>query len=228
MTRHSRVSPLFRLLIAGAVVGVAAPLSGCIATQIPDSTTIPQTSPPATTEPAPEPEGETDGLPTTLTFAAGADLPDGAYIEWGDGLAYNDAWELTSPDDGNGNWGYTSTDDACTADFYQGLLGGNVDASSGDDSITSDEMIGVLTGNDPVQITELGDTGMFSYQAPGSLNVEVRQLFSDAGEETWGVSARAFAEQGVGLSVTVQCTGLDALDVMGDIAEINPIVITTP
>ncbi|MGJ0389775.1 hypothetical protein [Microbacterium sp. CGR1] len=223
MTRISQVSPLVRLAAASVVALAVLPLSGCLYAQIPVNTPDGDGPDPApTASPTEQPSGD---LPSSLTFAAGADLPTTAYIQWGDGFVVDDGWKIVKPDDGNGGWTYGTIDDTCTAQFWQGLIP-DVPTVAGDDSVSSDAMLAVILGEaDAAAITPLSTTGAFSYQIGGNADVENRQVEGEAGERKWSMAARAFTATGVGLYVIVDCTGGDIDATMAEVIDKNAVVV---
>ncbi|OAN39016.1 hypothetical protein [Microbacterium sp. H83] len=227
MTRNSPVSPLHRFAAVAAVALAVLPLSGCLYAQIPVN--VPDgdgPDPVPTTSPTDEPADETSGaLPTTMSFADGADLPATAYIQWGDGLIVDDGWTTVKPDDGNGGWTYGTADGLCTAQFWQGLIS-DVPTVPGDDAASSDAMLAVILGEtDTAAISTAATTSAFSYQIGGNADVESRQLVGDAGDRQWVMATRAFTATGVGLSVIVDCTGGDVNAVMAEVVDKNAVVI---
>jgi len=223
MTRISQVSPLVRLAAVSVIALAVLPLSGCLYAQIPANTPDGDGPDPApTASPTEQASGD---LPSSLTFAAGADLPATAYIEWGDGLVVDDGWKIVKPDDGNGGWTYGTVDDTCTAQFWQGLIS-DVPTVAGDDSVSSDAMLAVILGEaDAAAITPLSTTGAFSYQIGGNTDVENRQVEGEAGERKWTMAARAFTATGVGLYVIVDCMGGDIDATMAEVIDKNAIVV---
>lgn len=223
MTRHSQVSPLFRVAAVVVVAVATLPLTGCLSAQIPaaqPSETTPSSEPEVSEEPT-DPAGS-----TTVTFDEGKDLPTTAYIEWGDGFLADETWKTVSPDDGNGGWTYGTADDSCTAQFWQGRIS-DVPVVEGDDSTSSDAILGVLLDSPTEEITAVATTGEFSSQIGGTGGVENRQLIGAEGERTWLMAARAFTNVGVGLYVIVDCdgTGANAEETMGLVNEANAVVV---
>lgn len=213
--------PLPRLAAALVVTAALLPLSGCIYAQIPADAPAAED----TTTPAPEETSTADGIPTTLSFDDGLSLPSTAYIQWGDGLLVDEGWEMASPDDGQGNWSYATVDGSCTAHFWQGTIGADMQVA-GDDSATSDSVIAAVLGGSPEDITPNATTGAFSYQVGGNDAVENRQVVGQDTGRTWIMAARAFSEVGVGLYVIVDCTTGDPAAVLAEIADTNSVVVT--
>lgn len=228
MTRISQVSPLVRLAAASVVALAVLPLSGCLYAQIPANVPDgdgPDPSPTAipSEQPSDEPSGD---LPSSMTFADGADIPASAYIQWGDGFVVDDGWKIVKPDDGNGGWTYGTVDDTCTAQFWQGLIP-DVPTVAGDDSVSSDAMLAVILGEaDAAAITPLSTTGGFSYQVGGNAEVENRQVLGQEADRQWAMAARAFTATGVGLYVIVDCTGGDIDATMAEVIDKNAVVIS--
>lgn len=213
--------PLPRLAAALVVTAALLPLSGCIYAQIPADAPAAED----TTTPAPEETSTADGIPTTLSFDDGLSLPSTAYIQWGDGLLVDEGWEMASPDDGQGNWSYATVDGSCTAHFWQGTIGADMQVA-GDDSATSDAVIAAVLGGSPEDITPNATTGAFSYQVGGNDAVENRQVVGQDTGRTWIMAARAFSEVEVGLYVIVDCTTGDPAAVLAEIADTNSVVVT--
>jgi len=228
MTRISQVSPLVRLAAASVVALAVLPLSGCLYAQIPVNVPDgdgPDPSPTAipSEQPSDEPSGD---LPSSMTFADGADIPASAYIQWGDGFVVDDGWKIVKPDDGDGGWTYGTVDDTCTAQFWQGLIP-DVPTVAGDDSVSSDAMLAVILGEaDAAAITPLSTTGGFSYQVGGNAEVENRQVLGQETDRQWAMAARAFTATGVGLYVIVDCTGGDIDATMAEVIDKNAVVIS--
>lgn len=224
MTRAAEVQSKIRLVAAAAVLAVALPLSGCLFAQIPADD-------PAVEEPADEPEPsdepieEAEGdLPSGLSFAQGQELPETAYIEWGDGLMTDDGWTVVAPDNGDGGWTYGTADGTCTAQFWQGFIA-DVPVTAGDDSASSDAILGALLKTDTAAITSAATTGEFSFQIGGTGGVENRQVVGVEGERSWIMSARAFTRTGVGVYLIIDCTGGDPNAVLAEVVEKNAIVV---
>ena len=213
--------PLPRLAAALVVTAALLPLSGCIYAQIPADAPAAED----TTTPAPEETSTADGIPTTLSFDDGLSLPSTAYIQWGDGLLVDEGWEMASPDDGQGNWSYATVDGSCTAHFWQGTIGADMQVA-GDDSATSDAVIAAVLGGSPEDITPNAPTGAFSYPVGGNDAVENRQVVGQDTGRTWIMAARAFSEVGVGMYVIVDCSTGDPAAVLGEIADTNSVVVT--
>lgn len=211
-------------LAAAIIVGVVAlPLSGCLYAQIP-------ANPPAvdgpTSTPVPSDEPAEDGIPTTMSFADGADLPSTAYIQWGDGLMFDDGWKSVAPDDGNGGWTDGTIDDTCTARFWQGLAS-DVDMTPGDDEVSSDAVLAqVVGGTTSASVTLLATTVQLGYQTGGTPLVDARQLTGTRDGHDWSITARAFTATGAGVFVIVDCVGGDVDAVFDEIVEKNAIIIT--
>ena len=78
-----------------------------------------------TAEPSAEPTEDPDRDPSDvssggISWAEGATLSTGdAFPQWADSVVSDQDWELTSPDNGEGQWGYTSTSTGCTLTFIQ-------------------------------------------------------------------------------------------------------------
>lgn len=161
-----------------------------------------------------------------LSFADGAALSTTTTAEWADGLVLDDGWTLTSPDDGNGNWGYTSADGGCTVAYWQGMIG-DVDTSSGDDAIVSDKMLATLLGATDADIAEYAFDTDFAYQVPGNDEADARAVVGDDGTTQWIMAARALSQPGLGFTVTIDCTGgQDPEDVLDQVNELSALIVT--
>lgn len=206
-------------LAAAIIVGLAVlPLSGCLYAQIPEHPTVVDDDPVPTDEPTDETTGD---LPTTMSFADGAELPPAAYIQWGDGLIADSAWQLSSPDDGNGNWSYSTVDGTCTAAFWQGTLDG-LDTVPGDDAATTDDVLEFFLGSDLDGYTQ---PASLSYQSHGNRDVDAHIVsWSDEGHDR-AVISRAFGVPGVGLYISLDCTGGDITSVMDELVDKNAVII---
>lgn len=218
-------------LAAAIIVGLAAlPLSGCLYAQIPayDPSAEEPTPAPSQTAPTTDPpdDGATGGIPATMTFADGADVPASAYIQWSDGLMFDDGWTSVTPDDGNGRWTDGTVDGTCTAEFWQGFTS-DVATTPGDDSVSSDAMIAqLLSDATTAEITPLATTVQLGYQVSGEPVVDARQVTGAGEGREWTITARAFTATGVGLYVIVDCTGGDIAATFADIVDKNAVLIT--
>jgi len=178
--------------------------------------------PSATPEPAPTTEpGIVDEGDPGLSFADGADIAPGTIAHWADGFMTDDAWELTSPDDGQGNWGYTSADGTCVASFWQGSTAGV--ELSGDDRADSDLVIATLLGADPARVTEFAEDIELSYLVPGNGGLDARIVEGSEGDRVWRFAARAFAVAGAAVTVMVDCTGGDIDAAFAEVNEKNAV-----
>ncbi len=218
--KHSRGDDR-RAGIATVILLALLPMSACSLTIPEGSGSEPgssaSTAPESSTKPSPAPSA------AGFTFEDGASLSAANYIEWADGLFGDDGWTLTSPDDGNGNWGYTSIDGACTVAFWQGRLDGLTPA--GDDSVDSDAVIAFFVNAERQQITDFGYDEELSYQIAGAGGLEARAILSEEDDRTWILAARAFGSAGVGLYTLVDCTGGDAQATFDEVVEKNAILI---
>lgn len=210
-------------LAAAAIIAIATlPLSGCLYASIPTEAPViedPPSSPEPTTEGDPT---TTDGdVPATLSFEDGALLPETAYIEWADGLMFDDGWEMTTPDTGTGNWGYTTADGTCTVAFWQGTLDGLT--PTGDDSVDSDAVIAFFLDAEVADVTASATDAELSYQIGGAGGVDARSVVGQQDARTWSITARAFGQLGVGLYTLVDCTGGDFEATVAEVIEKNAI-----
>jgi hypothetical protein len=223
-TSNDRRPSVLRLAAAAVVLASPLLLSGCFPK--PDVSNAVRLDVPATDGADVEIDDEDVAAGGGLSFADGASLTASSTAEWGDGMVLDDDWTLTSPDDGNGNWGYTSADGSCTVAFWQGSIG-DVDTSSGDDRIVSDEMLATLLSASDADIAEYGfDTG-FAYQIPGNDEAEARAIVGDDGTTQWIMAARALSGPGLGFTVTIDCTGGDdPEDVLDDVNELSALIVT--
>ncbi|MES2866663.1 hypothetical protein [Microbacterium profundi] len=215
-------SPLTRLAFVAAAVASAVPLSGCMATGIPDAE--PSVSAPETITPVPtdEPVEVVGDVPTTLSFEDGAALPSATRIEWGDGLMADDDWEIVAPDDGHGGWTYGRVDGTCTARFWQGYAADAL--AQGDDRASSDDLLAAILQTDAASVTAAAADGAFSYQVGGNTDVAHRQVTGDQDGRTWVIAARSFTNSGAGVHLIVDCAGPDASSVMTEVIDSNPII----
>ncbi|MGM7699064.1 hypothetical protein [Microbacterium sp. A84] len=211
-TRSLRVTAIAILALT------TLPLSGCLFSSIPSEApsaeepiSTPSPSEEATVEePADDESEETySDVPATLSFADGALLPDSTYIEWADGLMFDDGWEITTPDTGNGTWGYTTTDGTCTASFWQGTLDGLT--PTGDDSADTDAVIAFFLDAEVADVTAAATNTELSYQVGGAGGLDARSIGGQQDDDarTWSMTARAFGHVGAGVYTLVDCTGGD-------------------
>ena len=209
------------------MLAITVPLSGCIALSIPDAGSIPPKTPAAPEPPAESPtEKPTPDAPAltsdSLTFAEGAQIAPGTLTQWGDGLIADDGWTMTSPDDGAGSWGYTTTDGACTADFWQGTV---YDMEEPDDQAASELVLASLLQADPADVAEHADTGSFSFALSGRGNADQRFVAGEDGDRTWVIAARGFAQTQSAVYVVIDCVDGQAESVAKDVWEKSAVVV---
>ncbi|WP_161580494.1 DUF4190 domain-containing protein [Subtercola vilae] len=142
-----------------------------------------------------------------LTFEAGQSLPATTIPQFADGFITSTGWSVSSPDDGQGNWSYTSSDKQCTVKFHQGLLGSKVTTVPGDDQATTDAYLIYVdnaTASDVDQYAETDYVGLGS--ADASYSVDTRTLTgTDSNGSHWITAARAFASTGTGMYLDLTC-----------------------
>ncbi len=213
-------------LAAAIVVGLAVlPLSGCLYAQIPEQPDIIDYDPVPSPAPTDESGGSDGGVPTAMSFADGADIPSSAYIQWGDGLMFDDGWKSVSPDDGNGHWTDGTIDDTCTAQFWQGFTS-DVAVVDGDDSASSDAMIAQILGDaTTAEITAVAATVQLGYQTGGNPALDARQVVGASDGHDWMITARAFTATGVGVSVIVDCQGGDVAATFAEVVDKNAVIV---
>ncbi|MCM3657162.1 hypothetical protein M3147_07860 [Agromyces mediolanus] len=216
-------APRSALRALAILAAVAAPLalSGCFPIDVTNAQRIDGGG--ASKSDDPIVESDSAGF-DELSFEDGALLTSASTAEWADGLMFDDGWTLTSPDDGNGNWGYTSADGACTAAYWQGYIG-DVDTSSGDDRIATDEMLAVVFGATAAEVGEVAVDGGFALAAPGNDDVDARYVVGDDGTVQWVVAGRALVQPGLGFTVTIDCTGQDPEAVLDELNELSAIAV---
>lgn len=228
MTRHTRVSPLLRLVAVGGIAALALPLSGCLYAQIP--ATSPTTLAPLSTETPPSDDADAgepaDGgaLPITLSFDEGQELPASASVQWGDGLIAHEGWDTHEPDTGGGTWSYVSTDGACVATFWQAFF--TASDAGDDDEAASDELLSRVTGADLADVAAEADIVKLGYQSGSSLNTDAKRLVAEDASGSVSVTTRVFTKTGVGLYLIVECTGSDGASVTDEVIALNPIIVT--
>ncbi|GAA2461480.1 hypothetical protein [Agromyces soli] len=216
-------APRSALRALAIVAAVAAPLalSGCFPIDVTNAQRIDGGGTSETDDPIVETDSADLG---ELSFEDGALLTSASTAEWADGLMFDDGWTLTSPDDGNGNWGYTSADGACTAAYWQGFIG-DVDTSSGDDRIATDEMLAVVFGATAAEVGEVAVDGGFALGVPGNDDVDTRYVVGDDGTVQWVVAGRALVQPGLGFTLTIDCTGQDPEAVLDELNELSAIAV---
>lgn len=210
--RHTTV----RSAAALSALALALPLSGCLASMIPDERPAPAPTPAESTPPSPPETDQPDagGAPDRLTFEAGADLSPNTVVQWGDGLMLDEGWEVVSPDDGNGGWTYGTVDGVCTAQFWQGT----VFALQGeDDRAASDFMLASILGAEVSQLEGHAADGEFSYLSPGNAGVDHRYVVAADGDRSWRASVRAFTATKAALYVIVDCASPDSSTVVDEV-----------
>ncbi|MDR6868179.1 hypothetical protein J2Y69_002790 [Microbacterium resistens] len=210
----------------GASVGIVLAgtllLTGCAVTgagEVPTAgAPTEEASPSASASPEPS-SGPAAGsaVPDKLGFAEGAQLPSSIRPQWSDGFIADANWTVDAADDGNGYWSYKTVDGTCTASFWQGSLGTDIDVSSGDDRAVSDQVLQKVGGLSPEALTEYGRDGLLGYQLGGEMLLESREASNQNADGWVRVAARGFATPRAGLLVLVECQGGDHDAVWADV-----------
>ena len=211
-----------RLTAIAIVAAAALPLSGCLYASIPAESQVTR-EPVDTPTPTAEVDDEVVDTGAGLSFADGAALSSDTYVEWSDGFFMDDEWELTSPDDGAGHWGYTATEGACTVSFWQGLTDGL--ALVGDDSTDSDALLGYVLDAPTADVTAAAADAELSYLTPGAGGLDARVIRGEEDDgRVWTITARSFTAVGIGVYVIVDCTGGDFDAAADDVVEKNAVI----
>jgi hypothetical protein len=227
LTGMTRTSRRVRLVATAVVTLAVLPLTGCIYAQIPADVPVvdvpaDEPDPTASDDPIDEPSG---ALPATMSFTDGNALPSTAYIQWGDGLMFDEGWKSVVPDDGNGSWTDGTVDDTCTARFWQGYTS-DVATTPGDDSLSSDAMLAQLLGEaSAATVTPLATTTQLSYQSGANPVVDARQVIGADGDRNWMIAARSFTATGAGVYVVIECTGVSVETTFADVVAQNAVII---
>ena len=199
------------------------PLSACSLTTASEPSSSPTASAPEETPDAEPAEETPDAASSRFTFEDGTTLTGSSQIQWGDGLYADDGWELTSPDDGNGNWGYTTVDGSCAVAFWQGTL--DELTLSGDDSTDSDALIAFFLETTVEQVGEVAGDTELGYQTTGAGGLDARWVIGQQDDRTWSLIARSFSAAGVGVYLLVDCSGVDADPVISEVVGKTAVVI---
>lgn len=211
---------MVRAMGAGLILLCAMATTGCLAAQIPTSAPPPT----ATSSPVPVPSEGPGWVGGDLTYAAGSDLDPATYIEWADGMAMSDAYEVDSPDDGNGHWSHTHIATGCVASFWQGTLA-DYDLTGGDQSL-SDQVLAHDFQEETAKISAAaGDVDI----AITSGSVVQMRAVTGQNEQgtTYVVLARGFSTLSAALYFSLDCpTGQDAVDVFDEVRNDFSVYIT--
>lgn len=198
------------LIACAALLALVVVLAGCSMRN-----ETPQESPEPTPSPSPSKaeEGEPDFPVTVTSSTAGtglmtfeADLDPAAIPEWGDPYALDEGYELSSPDTGQGSWGYTEKSTGCQIHFFQGAVSG-IDTTAGDE-VASADVLALLEKIDP-ETARATAGSVYIANAMGG-QVQFRALSYDVSGGQAIVAVRAFGTAGRALYVRVGCpTGTD-------------------
>ncbi|MEL4319113.1 hypothetical protein WJX64_08870 [Leifsonia sp. YIM 134122] len=186
-------------LAGAAAVTIALLLSACAPAPDPDAAST-------TAAPAPEATGGAadhgDASDSPLSFAANPRFTGDELPQIADGLVSDSRWTLTSPDDGTGSWGYTSTDEACTITLSQVLLPEELTGQTDDLEATRSYLAAVL--QEDLQVVE--DNAQVHQFAGGDDPTEAL-LLSAGGQDgsAWFVLLRVFSSVDAAVGVSGQC-----------------------
>lgn len=205
--------PRVRLTAAALFLACIVPLSGCVALSIPDTLeglpTAPTSAEPVVDpEPTPAPRpiktlvSEGEG---SMTFADGTTVDPGALIEWGDRLMLDKGWTLTSPDDGQGNWAYTTVDEACWVSFFQGK---DPRFESADDRTSSLQVLAFLNNLEYAELEQYAEhvtEGQFQYITSGGRDVDFVSIDTHTPSVWKRTSVRYFNQTNSALFIDMRC-----------------------
>ncbi|KQP00863.1 hypothetical protein [Leifsonia sp. Leaf264] len=137
-----------------------------------------------------------------LSFAANPRFEDGKRPQIADGLMADSRWTLTSPDDGTGSWGYTSTDGACTITLSQKILPDSMVGQTDDLEATRAYLAAVLQEDQQV-IEDRAEVNEFA----GGDDPTEALLVSAGGQDgsAWFVLLRVFSSADAAVGVSGQC-----------------------
>lgn len=155
-----------------------------------------------------------------LTFAGGSKLTAATLPQIVETLAADQKWKLTTPDDGNGNWGYTGVDGRCVIHFTQQMLVDGVAVIPGDDRATTDNYLDYVFASEGKRVAAgaSDSTVPFGLEEQGA-TAQARVLTGTGDDGTqWATYVRAFAGPGVGVVVDISCTpGADVTSTIHDV-----------
>lgn len=189
-----------RLSAAALTLMLAAPLSGCFA----EATA--HEAPTADEKPLADDvtiEDKGDIANYTMSFEDGETLTAPAIVEWTDDLAGDAGWTLTSPDDGEGSWQYTSADGTCTTDYWQGEM---LDMVAADDRAASDFVISALTGLSSAELATRVEDRTLGYIFGENPTAAYRSFSSVSSERSWVIATRGFAALSAVAVLIVDCS----------------------
>ncbi|SEI01526.1 MULTISPECIES: DUF4190 domain-containing protein [unclassified Leifsonia] len=176
----------------------------------------------ATAEPG---SGEADSSDGGISWEGGASLStaDG-FPQWADSVMSNRDWKLTSPDNGEGQWGYTSSSTGCTLDFSQTRIDPAADTRTDRDAtLYSLTQILAIAGNyTPAQVKAAATEQPMAYGFGGSKAlVDGLQVTASKGV----VWARTIAKADVTLVILGGCSSPDDLPELTRTLQSQAIVI---
>ncbi|KQX04936.1 MULTISPECIES: hypothetical protein [unclassified Leifsonia] len=159
------------------------------------------TTPPAT--PSPADGGVVDASDSPLSFAANPRFEGDKLPQIADGLVSDPRWTLSSPDDGTGSWGYTSSDEACTLTLSQVLLPEELTGRTDDLDATRAYLAAVLQ-EDPQVVEDNAQVHQFA----GGDDPTEALLLSSGGQDgsAWFVLLRVFSSVDAAVGVSGQCS----------------------
>ena len=171
----------------------------------------PTTSAPATQEPTeaptsaePTPTEEPAPVTLDLSLAANPVFPDGTTPQISESFLGESEWTYSSPDDGQGHWGYSETATGCTVDFYQHHLSPAVTGTADDTAATVADLAEFL-GVTPTDLEP--NTNTVSWTATDTLGngVETLSVLQSNDSSTRFTMGRAFRSAGIGVIAVATC-----------------------
>lgn len=182
-------------IAAAAALVVGLVLSGCSAA----AGTGESSAAPTATATAP---AASDASDSPLSFAANPRFVSGERPQIADGLVADSRWTLTTPDDGTGSWGYTSTDETCTMTLSQKLLPDSM-AGQADDLQATIAYLAAVLQEDPKVVADSAQVHEF---AGGDDPTEALLMSADQKDgSAWFVLLRVFSSADVALGVSGKC-----------------------
>ncbi len=156
--------------------------------------------------------GDSDGVPSQLSLDDGDQVNSTMQAQWLDAMVADNAFTLSSPDDGKGNWAYTQTATQCIVRFWQGSVSDLPKADS--DRALSDAVIAAWLRVQPADVTAHAADDTIGYQPSGAKTFGVRVVTGSAEGTSYVTAARGLGGIHGGFLAEVACpAGQDAVSI---------------
>lgn len=121
-----------------------------------------------------------------------------------EGFLGESTWTYSSPDDGQGHWGYTEDATGCTLDFYQNQLSPAA-AAGADDTAATVTHLAELLGVTATDLQTNANAVTWASDSPIGNDVETLSVLQSSDVSTRFTMGRAFRSAGAGMAAVIVC-----------------------